>query len=93
MHSLIVLFVTAALMAFVAVSCTVLCFAWTIPSWRRRLAGPGGATQGRESEIGGLTGWSSRVGSSFVSAAIAACAAIAWHGSYSVLATLLAASW
>ena len=93
MNSLIVLYVTAALMAFVAVSCTALCFAWSIPSWRRRLAGPGVATQVRDSESGGLTGLSSRVGSGLVSTGIAACAAIAWYGSYSVLATLLAACW
>ena len=93
MNSLIVLYVTAALMAFVAVSCTALCCAWSIPSWRRRLAGPGVASQVREPEIGGLTGWASRVGSGLVSTGIAACAAIAGHGCYSVLAALIAASW
>lgn len=93
MNSLIVLYVTAALMAFVAVSCTALCCAWSIPSWRRRLAGPGVASQVREPEIGGLTGWASRVGSGLVSTGIAACAAIAGHGCYSVLAALFAASW
>ena len=93
MNSLVVLSVTAALMAFVAVSCTALFFAWSIPSWRRRLAGSGVASQDREPVIGGLIGWSSRVGSGLVSTGIAACAAIAWHGSYSVLSALIAASW
>ena len=92
MHSITVLYVTAALMAFVAVSCTALCIAWSIPSWRRRLTGPGVASQAREPEIRGLTGWSSRVCSGLVSTGIAACAAIAWHGSYSVLAALIATS-
>ncbi len=92
MISLIVLYVTAALMAFVAVSCTALFFAWSIPSWRRRLAAPGVASQVREPEIRGLTGWFSRVGNGLVSTGIAACAAIAWHGSYNVLTALIAAS-
>jgi hypothetical protein len=93
MSSLIVLYVTAALMAFVAVACTALCFAWSIPSWRRRLALTGVASQVREPENRGLTGWSSRVGSGLFSTGMAACAAIAWHGSYTVLAALIAASW
>jgi hypothetical protein len=90
--SMIVLCVTAMLMLFVALFCTALCFAWSIPSWRRRLAGPGVASQVWLSKTGGLTGWSSRVGSGLVSIGIAACAAIAWYGSYSVLSALIAAS-
>ena len=92
MDSLIMLYVTAALMALVAISCTALCFAWSIPSWRPRLTGSGVASQAREPWIGRLTGWSSRAGSGLVSIGIAACAAIAWHGTYSVLAALIAAS-
>ena len=40
MNSFVVMYTTAALMAFVAVACTALCFAWSIPSWRHRLRGP-----------------------------------------------------
>ena len=92
MNSLIVLYVTAALMAFVAVACTALCLAWSIPSWRRRLAGPGVASQVRNLEAGGLTGWPSRFGSGLVSTGIAACAVVAWYGSYCVLTALIAAT-
>lgn len=92
MSSLMVLYVTAALMALVAISCTALCLAWSIPSWRRRLAGPKVTFQLREPETGGLTGWTSRVGAGLVSTGIAVCAAIAWYGSYSLLAALIAAA-
>ena len=88
MNSLI-LYTTAALMAFVGVVCAVLCVAWSIPSWRRRLARPPVATQvlGRP-ETGGLTGWPARVGSALVSTVIAACAVVGWYGCYCVLAAL-----
>jgi hypothetical protein len=93
MNTLIVLYVTAALMAFVAVSCTALCFAWSIPSWRRRLARPGVAFQVREPKIGGLTDLPALVGNALVSTGIAACAVVGWYGCYCVLTALNAASW
>ena len=84
MNSLI-LYTTAALMAFVGVVCAVLCVVWSIPSWRRRLARPqvlvGPQTRG-------LTGWPARVGSALVSTGIAACALVGWYGCYCVLAAL-----
>ncbi|MBU6173712.1 MAG: hypothetical protein KGQ60_07895 [Planctomycetes bacterium] len=92
MNSLIVLYVTATAITLVAVFCTWLCLVWSIPTCRRRLVAPGVRKDVPKVEIGGLTGWSSRVGSGIVSAGIAACAAIAWYGSYSVLAALIAAS-
>ena len=84
MNSLI-LYTTAALMAFVGVVCAVLCVAWSIPSWRRQLARP--QVLGRP-ETGGLTGWPARVGSALVSTGIAACAVVGGYGCYCVLAAL-----
>jgi hypothetical protein len=92
MDSLLVLYTTAALMSIVAFFCTVLCLAWLIPSWRRRLAKPGVALEVRGPETRGLTGWPARVGSGLVSTGIAACAVVAWYGCYTVLAALSAAS-
>lgn len=88
MNSLI-LYTTAALMAFVGVVCAVLCVAWSIPSWRRRLAKPPVASQvlGR-AETGELTGWAARVGIVLVSTGIAACAVVGGYGCYSVLSAL-----
>ncbi|MFN8739714.1 MAG: hypothetical protein ACK5YR_07330 [Pirellula sp.] len=83
--SSLVLYTTAALMAFVGFFCAVLCLAWSIPSWRRRLArsqAPG------HSEAGGLAGWPARVGSALISIGIAACAVAGWYGCYCVLAAL-----
>ena len=57
MNSISVLYTTAALMALVAVACTALCLAWSIPSWRRQLASLVVVSQARVPEIGGLTGW------------------------------------
>ena len=93
MNSISVLYTTAALMALVAVACTALCLAWSIPSWRRQLASLVVVSQARVPEIGGLTGWTARVGSGLVSIGIAICAAAAWIGTYQVLAELIAASW
>ncbi len=93
MNSLVTLYTTVALMALVAVACTALCLAWSIPTWRRRLASPAVMSQARLPEIGVLTGWTARVGSSLVSTGIAVCAVIAWAGTYRMLAALIAASW
>jgi hypothetical protein len=68
---------TAALMALVGVTCTVLCLAWSVPAWRRRL-GPVGAGCG----AGGLSGWWGGVGSGLVSVGIAGVALLAWYGVY-----------
>jgi len=92
MNSLIVVYTSAALMAVVAAACTALCLAWSIPSWRRRLAGPGVAPEVRSPNTGGLSGWPARVGSGLVSTGIAACAVVGWYGCYCVLAALSAAS-
>lgn len=90
--NLLVLNTTAAMMAFVGIVCTVLCVAWSIPSWRRRLAMFAIAPQVRGPATGGLTGWPARVGSGMVSIGIAACAVVGWYGCYCVLAALSAAS-
>jgi len=97
-NSLIVLYTTAALMAVVAVACTALCLAWSVPAWRRRLARRGVAIEVRSAEPGkltgwpgGLTGWTARVGSGLISIGIATCAVVGWYGCFSVLAALNAA--
>jgi len=84
--------VAAALMVLVALSCTALCFAWSIPSWRRRLAGNKAMSLAHEPETGGLTGWPARFGSVLILSGLVIVAAIAWYSSYSVLVALLAAS-
>lgn len=88
MNSLVVVYTTAALMAFVAFACTALCFAWSIPSWRHRLARSRTATEASGAESAGLTGWPARVGSGLVSTGIAACAAVGWYGCYCVISAL-----
>ena len=88
MSSFVVVSIAAALMALVAVACTALCIAWSIPSWRRRLTRPGAAPDAGAAEPGGLTGWPERVGSGVVSIGIAACAAVAWYGCSCVLGEL-----
>jgi hypothetical protein len=85
-----ILYATAALMAFVGAVCAVLCVAWSILSWRRRLARNTVVPNvlGRP-EAGGLTGWPARVGTALVSTGIASCAAVGWYGCYCVLASLI----
>jgi hypothetical protein len=78
-----ILYTTAALMASVAVACTVLGLVWSVPAWRRRLA-PIRAT----SVASGLSGWLAGVGSGLVSAGITASALLAWYGVYCALAAL-----
>jgi hypothetical protein len=75
-----ILYTTAALLTLLAVACTALCFAWSIPAWRRRL--------GRTPRADGLSGWPARVGSSLVSAGLASCALVAWYGLYCALAAI-----
>lgn len=91
MTSLIIVYATAALMAVVAVACTVLCVAWSVPAWRRRLDRPGVALEVLDSETGGLTGWPARVGIGLVTIGIASCAVIGWYGCFTVLSALNAA--
>ncbi len=91
MNSFVVLYTTAALMAGVALACTALCLAWSIPAWRRRLARCGVASEVRDAATGVLTGWPARVGSALVSIGIAACAVVGWYGCFGVLAALHAA--
>jgi hypothetical protein len=79
-----ILYTTAALMALVAIACTALCLAWSIPGWRRRLAPAGGAVGGSARDDG-LTGWPAGVGSGVISAGIGACALLAWYGAYCTL--------
>ena len=76
----LVLYATAALMAFVGLACTALCFAWSIPSWRRRLAKPVVESRVSGHPSGELTGRAAQVGSVLVSIGIAACAAVTWYG-------------
>jgi hypothetical protein len=72
---------TIALLALLAVSLTAICCAWSIPSWRVRLARRPAVAQPHQ-----LTGWPGHVGSGLVSAALAATAGLAWWGFYVVLA-------
>jgi|688.fasta_scaffold143967_3 hypothetical protein len=90
--TLLALYVTTTLMALVAVSCTVICCAWAIPSWRQRLAESRAASQFRETTTGGLTGWPARIGSRLIFAGLIICTLISWYSAYSVLAALIAAS-
>lgn len=90
-NALIVLDTTTALMAVVAVACTALCLAWSVPAWRRRLARRGVAFEVWGAETGGLTGWPARVGSGLISIGIAFCAVVGWYGCCCVLAALNAA--
>ena len=83
-----VLYATAALMAFVGLACTALCFAWSIPSWRRRLAKPVVESRVSGHPSGELTDWPAQVGSILVSIGIAACAVVAWYGCCCVLTAL-----
>jgi len=83
-----ILYTTAALMARVAVACTVLCLVWSIPAWRRRLAPTGGTSDALAPGDGGLSGWAAGVASGLVSAGIAACAVLAWYGVYCTLAAV-----
>ena len=80
-----ILYTMAVLIALVAVACTVLCLAWSVPAWRRRLA-PGSGTPASATLVaGGLSGWPAGVGSGLVSAGIAASALLAWFGVYCTL--------
>jgi hypothetical protein len=74
------LYATAALLALVAVACTALCLAWSVPAWRRHLSSASAAH--------GLSGWPARAGSGLVSAGIAACALVAWYGLYCTLTAI-----
>ena len=77
-----ILYATAALLTLVAVACTALCLAWSIPAWRRRLG------KGRTPRADGLSGWPARVGGGMISAGIAGCAVAAWYGLYCTLAAI-----
>jgi len=92
MNSLLVMYVTAALMALVATACTALCVAWSIPSWRRRLAQNEMTKKPQHSEGLGLEGWPAVVGGGLISIGIAACAVFSWYGCYCALNALSAAA-
>lgn len=79
------LYVTAALMAMVASVCTILCAAWSTPTWRRRLARPHAVVV---PEAGEICVWPARLGSALIGAGIGACAALSWYGCYCVMAAL-----
>ena len=93
MDSIVVHFITAMLMVIVAVFCSVLWLAWTIPPWRHRLAASRSESPCRAGEriAAPLTGWRCRAGEAIISAGIAACAAISWYGSWTLLTGLIAA--
>jgi hypothetical protein len=80
MISLERIYLTVALLALLAVSLTAICCAWSIPSWRLRLARRHANAQAHQ-----LTSWSGHVGSGLVSAALAGAAGLAWWGFYVVL--------
>ena len=81
-----ILYTTAALMALVAIVCTTLCLVWSVPAWRRRLVPTG--VDVRRPKAGELSGLPAQIGSSLVSAGIAACALLAWYGVYCTLAAV-----
>lgn len=83
-----IMYTTAVLMALVAATCTVLCFVWSVPAWRSRLAPEGGTLADTTLRLGGLSGWPAAVGSGLVSAGIAASALLAWYGVYCALAAV-----
>ena len=91
MSTAFILFVTAALMAGVAVACTALCLAWSIPSWRQRLSRQNDSPRVANAAMGELRGWPAHMGSALVSAGIAACAVVAWYGCFTVLTSLATA--
>lgn len=80
-----ILYTTAILMALVGGFCAVLCLAWSIPSWRHRLARSSVSIRIESKE---LNGWPARVGMALISIGIAACAAASWYGCYCVLDAL-----
>ncbi len=82
---LIILYVSAGLMALVGVVCTVLCIAWSIPSWRRRLASPQLPGLLKKGKLAGLSG---HLSIAMVSIGIAVCAVAGWYGCFSLLAAL-----
>ena len=88
MNSVSVLYMTVALMAVVAVACTVLCLVWSVPGWRRLLHRRGVVFYARVPIARGLIGWPARIGSGLVSVGIGVCALLAWYGCYCVLVVL-----
>ncbi len=86
------LFATAALLAVVAIACSALCLAWSIPSWRVWLASRNGLPRLTGARAIELRGWAALVGSGLISAGIAACAVAAWFGCYAVLSSLAVAA-
>lgn len=88
MNSFVVIYTAAILMACVALACTVLCLAWSIPSWRHRLARSSKTTEVSVTKSTELAGWPAHVGNGLVSVGIAGCAAVGWYGCYCVLNAL-----
>jgi hypothetical protein len=79
---------TAALMTLVAAACTVLCLAWSVPAWRRRLAPGVGGPNARVPRAGRLSGWTARAGGGLVATGIAGCALVAWYCVYCTVAAI-----
>ncbi len=92
MQTLVLLYITTALMTAVAVFCSWLCIVWSVPSWRRRLSGNKTSFSTCFRNCGELTGWTSRIGSGLISVGIAVCASVAWYGVWSVLVAVIDAS-
>ncbi len=78
------LYLTVALLALLAVSLTAICCAWSIPSWRVRLA-----RRCADARAHQLAGWSGHVGVRLVSVALAATAGLAWWGFLAVLTAVM----
>ncbi len=93
MNTIVVLYMTVVLMAVVAVVCTALCLAWSIPSWRSWIGRrPVVSIETGGIETRSLNGWPDVVGNLLVSLGIAACAGVGWYGCYNILAALIASS-
>ncbi len=86
MGSYFVLCATAALIASVAMACSALCIAWTVPAWRQRLAKPRNASNLQPTDAQSLTGWPAQLGSVLISIGIAGSAILAWYGFFAILA-------
>lgn len=92
MQSMLLLYITTALMAVVAVFCSGLCVVWSVPSWRRWLSKDKTFSMESICSPQELTGWPARIGSGLISIGIATCAIVAWYGAWSVLVAVIDAS-
>ncbi|MGC4005981.1 MAG: hypothetical protein QM811_23820 [Pirellulales bacterium] len=83
-----ILYVTAALMALVAIACTALCLVWSVPAWRSRLAQTDDMADAHHPRAAGLSGRPARIGSVLISVGIGACTLLAWYGVYGTLTAM-----